>query len=153
MEKVENIQLYSMKTSSFLSKLFNSRLFYMFGIFIVFIGIALENIMRMTTVHLDTTATETFFTIIPFSILFLLISAFLIVMKRRWADFPAIALLFLGLILHRPVFRFDYLRPDYGFMSRIQDVPFNYFFYPACVFLIVFLVIQIKKNKYRISLK
>jgi hypothetical protein len=150
MEKVENIQLYSMKTSSFLSKLFNSRLFYMFGIFVVFIGIALENIMRMTSVHLDRTATEMFFTIIPFSILFLLISAFLIVMKRRWADYPAIALLFLGLILHRPVFSFEKER---GFLSRISDLPFNYFFYLACAFLIVFLVIQIKKNKYKIRLK
>jgi hypothetical protein len=139
MEKAQNIQLYGMKTYSLLSKLFNSRIFYMFGIFVVFIGIALENIM--------------FFTLIPFSILFLLISAFLIVTKRRWADYSAIALISIGLILHRPVFRFDYLRPDYGFMTRIADVPFNYFFYLACVFLIVFLVIQVRKNKYRISLK
>jgi hypothetical protein len=150
MEKVENIQLYSMKTSSFLSKLFNSRLFYMFGIFVVFIGIALENVMRVAGAEIDASGAGKFFMVIPISVLLLLISAFLIVMKRRWADFPAVALLFLGLILHRPVFSFEKER---GFLSRISDLPFNYFFYLACAFLIVFLVIQIKKNKYRISLK
>jgi K+-sensing histidine kinase KdpD len=90
--------------------------------------------------------------IVPFSILLLLIGAFLIVMKRRWADYPAIALLLLAMILHRPVFWFEYLNPDWSFMASIADVPFNYLFFPACAALIVFLVTQIKNDRYKIKL-
>lgn len=138
--------------NSLLKKIFSSRLFYMFGIFVVFIGIALENTMRIASVHLNATQVEMFFIIIPLSILLLLICAFLIVMKRRWADYPAIALLVFGMILHRPVFWFDYSRPDWSFMKGISEMPFNYFFYPASVALIVFLTIQIRNNKYKIKL-
>jgi hypothetical protein len=142
-----------MKYLAFFKRLFSSRLFLMFAMFILFIGVALENIMRSVSVHFDATKTEMFFLIIPLSILLLLISAFLVVMKRRWADFPAIALLALGLIMHRPFFRFEYLIPDWSLLSSISNAPFNYIFYPACIGLIVFLVFQIKNNKYKISLK
>lgn len=142
-----------MKFTSFLSRLFNSRLFYMFGIFVVFIGIALENIMQTASVHMNAAPSEKFFAVIPVSILLLLISAFLIVMKRRWADFPAVALLFTGLILHRPISSGENRNGQYNLLSGIRDLPFNYFFYPACVFLIVFLIVQIRKNKYTIILK
>jgi len=125
----------------------------MSAIFVLFIGVALENMMRLAYVHMDATQAQMFFMIIPVSILLLLICAFLIVMKRRWADYPAIALLVLGLILHRPIFWFEYSRPDWRLVTSIADVPFNYLFYPAVVALIVFLVVQIRKNKYRIKLK
>jgi uncharacterized membrane protein len=142
-----------MKYLTFLSRLFGSRIFLMFAMFFLFIGVALENIMRSVSFHFDATPTGMFFLMIPVSILLLLVSAFLIVMKRRWADFPAIALLSLALLLHRPFFRFEYMRTDWSLMSSISEAPFNYFFYLACIFLIVFLVVQIKNNKYRISLK
>jgi len=141
-----------MSYHSFISKLFNSRVFYMFGIFVLFIGVALENIMRTASVHINASPAEKFFLVIPVSILLLLISAFLIVMKRRWADFPAIGLLALGFLLHRPMSGFENLYENHGIL-RIYDLPSNYLFYLANIFLIVFLVIQIKKNKYRISLK
>ncbi len=142
-----------MKYLALLSRLISSRLFWMSAIFVLFIGVALENTMRLAYAHLDATRIEMFFMIIPFSILLLLLCAFLIVMKRRWADYPAIALFVLALILHRPIFWFEYSRPDWRLISSIADVPFNYLFYPAVVALIVFLVVQIKKNKYRIKLK
>jgi hypothetical protein len=142
-----------MKYLAFFSKIFSSRLFLMSAIFVLFIGVALENTMRLAYAHLNATQIGMFFMIIPFSILLPLICAFLIVMKRRWADYPAIALLVLALILHRPIFWFEYSRPDWRLISSIADVPFNYLFYPAVVALIVFLTVQIRKNKYRIRLK
>lgn len=141
-----------MRIGSLLSRLFNSRIFYMLGIFVVFIGVSLENTMRLAYVQLNATKIEMFFTIIPFSIILLLICAFLVVMKRRWADYPAIVLLLLGLILHRPVFWFDYVRPDWSLMKGISEMPFNYLFYPACTALIIFLVVQIKNKRYKIKL-
>lgn len=142
-----------MKYLSLFSKIISSRLFLTSAIFVLFIGVALENTMRLAYVHLDATRIEMFFMIIPFSIILLLVCAFLIVMKRRWADYPAIALLALALIAHRPIFWFEYSRPGWRLISSIADVPFNYLFYPAAVALIVFLIFQIKNKRYKIKLK
>jgi hypothetical protein len=138
---------------SFFGKVFGSRVFLMFGIFLVFIFIAIENVMGTATVHIVESETESIFKVIPVSILLLLASAFLIVVKRRWADCPAVGLLFLALILHRPLY---WLEPIVGRLSlteKIAAVPFNYFFYAACAALIIYLVVQIRNNKYKISLK
>ena len=142
-----------MKFVSFVSNLFNSRIFYMFGIFIVFVGIALENVMRTANFHIGASLSWILILIVPVPVLFLLISAFLIVMKRRWADIPAAALLFLGLLLHRPTAYFEHLYSHRGFFARIYDLPFNYFYYSACIFLIVFLIVQIMRNKYKITFR
>jgi hypothetical protein len=143
-----------MKFVRLLSKLLNSRIFYMFAVFVVFFGIALERIMRLTTnAHINASSTEIFFLVAPLSILLLLISAFLIVVKKRPTDYAAVALIFTGLILHRPILPIDFLNAKYGLTQRISEFPFNYSFYLACAGLIVFLAIQIKNNKYKISLR
>jgi hypothetical protein len=153
MEKVRNIQLYGIKYYSFLRKSFNSRVFYMFGIIVVFVGIALENIMIKASFALSDSPTGKVFPMIPLSVLFFLTGGFLIVMKRRGADFSAIGFLFLSLLFHRPAAWVESFNEERGLMWKISEAPFNYFFYFACVFLIVFLIVQIKKNKYRIKFK